>query len=84
MNELQLLKRLATAAAEEEPPRVDVSQRVPAILTAQELDSEAPFLWIAGLSSAAAVVVGVVAYKSLDTWTDPLQTLFLGLTWMMT
>jgi hypothetical protein len=84
MNEVEILRKLAAAADKEKIPAVDVSRRVIAQLSAQEDDVSESWIWIAALSSAAALLVGVLAYQALDVWTDPLQAVFYNLRWIMT
>ena len=53
MNELELLKKLGSAAQREEVPDVDVSHRVLSALAAAEDDLSPSLAWIAGVSFAA-------------------------------
>lgn len=84
MNELDILKRLWITAQKETVPEVNVSSRVIATLNAEPYDDNQAWAWIASLSIAAALVVGIVAYPALDLLTDPLQGLVSNFTWIMT
>ena len=78
---------LAARARGETLPRVDVAGRVIAILTAEEdrLDriTERPLMWVAVLSSAAAVPAGVLAIVAYYTWVNPLFEISQAIAWVM-
>lgn len=76
MNEIDILKRLASAARREEVPHVDVSQRVLASISAPEDEMNRCLAWIAAFSAAAAVPATVVAVQTLEVLSDPLREFF--------
>jgi hypothetical protein len=78
MNELELLKKLGSAAQREEVPEVDVSRRVLSSLAAPD-DLSSPLAWIAGVSFAVSVIVATIAFYDVAVWMDPLRDLFFSL-----
>ena len=82
MNELELLKKLATAAKREDVPLPDVSARVLATLKIQETPSLGPLAWVAGGAVVVAVPVVILAVLALETLNDPFLSFFYPLTWM--
>jgi hypothetical protein len=78
MNELELLKKLGSAAQREEVPEVDVSRRVLAALAAPEDDLSRSLAWIAGVSFAVSVIVAVIAFYDAASWMDPLRDIFFS------
>jgi hypothetical protein len=79
MNEVQLLQKLAAAAARETVPRVNVSTRPYALLEVVEDDVSRPLGWMAAFSSAFALPVLLIAAYWVDAWLDPmLQILALS------
>ncbi len=76
MTELEILKKLASAARREDVPQVDVCQRVLASLGTPEDELNRCLAWIAGLSAAAAVPAAIVAFQALEVMSDPLRELF--------
>ena len=78
---------LAARARGETPPCVDVSGRVIAILAAEQdrLDrlTERPLMWLAVLSSAAAVPATVLAIVAYYTWVDPLFEISQAIAWVV-
>ena len=78
---------LATRARGETHPCVDVAGRVIAILTAEQdrLDrmTEKPLMWLAVLSSAAAVPAAVLAIVAYYTWVDPLFEISQAIAWVI-
>ena len=78
---------LAARARSETPPRVDVAGRVIAILTAEQdrLDrmTERPLMWLAVLSSAAAIPAAVLAIVAYYTWVDPLFEISQAIAWVI-
>ena len=75
MNEIELLKKLGSAAQREDVPEVDVSRRVLSSLAAPD-DVSSPLMWIAGVSFAVSVVVAAIALYDAAAWMDPLRDLF--------
>jgi len=80
------LKILAAKARGEIPPRVDVADRVIAILTAEKYQRqsvpERPLMWMAAFSSVAAVVAVLFAIVFYDQWTDPLIEISQAISWV--
>lgn len=78
---------LAARARGETPPGIDVAGRVIAILTAEQdrLDrlTEKPLMWLAVLSSAAAVPATVLAIVAYYTWVDPLFEISQAIAWVV-
>jgi len=73
--EEQIILKLAEAARAESPPRVDVANRVMAILyerQAQRVAESTAFAWVAGVGAAAAVPLVVAAMSVWQTMTDPM------------
>lgn len=87
MRNQNLFQILAAQARGETPPRVDVAGRVISILTAEQdrLDriSERPLMWLAVLSSAAAVPAAVLAIVAYYTWVNPLFEISQAIAWVM-
>jgi hypothetical protein len=72
MNELEILGKLAAAANREHAPEVSLSREViAAINVAQDEQDDRPLVWIACLSSAAAIIACILAVQSFDVWSDP-------------
>ncbi|MBI5252460.1 MAG: hypothetical protein HY912_23445 [Desulfomonile tiedjei] len=71
MKELEILKKLAAAANREQAPEVSVSAGIIAVINARDEQADRPLMWIAGLASAAALTVGVLAVQTFDLWLDP-------------
>ncbi len=78
---------LVTGAAKEQPPQVNVADRVIATLTAQDKQLERiwdrPLMWIAALSSAAAVPFVGLAVFLHNIWTGPLYEISKAISWVM-
>ena len=74
--------KLAKASRAEETPSVDVSGRVLASIRGREtVTGYAPFQWIAVGSTVAATAMSLSIVSLYETWSDPLNTLFLDLFW---
>jgi len=77
MNEQDILRRLAQAAATQAPPRVDVTDWVLHDLALAPQRRVDPVLkWFAAAAAAAAVVVTGAAAGAWVQWQDPLAELF--------
>lgn len=80
------LKMLAAKARGETPPCVNVTDSVIAILTAKKYRnasvSERPLMWLAALSSVAAVVTVLFAIVIYNKWTDPLFEISQAISWV--
>ena len=87
MRNQNLFQILAAQARGEMPPHVDVAGRVISILTVEEdrLDriTERPLMWLALLSSAAAVPAAVLAIVAYYTWVNPLFEISQAIAWVM-
>jgi hypothetical protein len=71
MNELDIIRKLAVAAKGETIPEVSVTRAVIAAINANTEQSDRPLMWIAGLSSLAALAACVLAVQAFETWPDP-------------
>ena len=79
---LTKIEELARASRQEETPVVDVSNRVLASIEKRELSSGwVPLQWIAVGSSVAAVAMAISVVGLYQTWSEPLNTVFLDLFW---
>jgi hypothetical protein len=76
MTELEILRKLASAARREEVPHVDVCQRVLASISTPEDELNRCLAWIAGLSAAAAVPAAILAFQAVEIMSDPLREFF--------
>lgn len=79
MSDLSQFERLAQAARGEHTPRIDVAARVAATVNAIQREraayraaGDSPLLVFAGLSLAAAVLVGMLALPCWESLQDPL------------
>ena len=81
------MKILTARARSEASPRVDVGNKVLAILEAQQNNlvriSERPLMWLAVFSSAAAIPAAVLAIVAYYTWVDPLFEISQAIAWVM-
>jgi hypothetical protein len=76
MNEVQILRKLASAARREPVPNVCVCNRVLNALDDSGDELDRYLAWIAGFSAAAAVPAGILAVYILEVVTDPVGQLF--------
>ncbi len=80
------LRILAAKARGEMPPRVDVADRVLAILTAEKYQRqsvpEKPLMWMAALSSVAAVFAVLFAIVLYNIKIDPLMEISQAISWV--
>jgi hypothetical protein len=75
---LTTFDKLAGAARMEEIPSIDVSGRVMVAIRRQEsAHGYAPLQWIAAGSIVAATAMSLSMVSLYQTWSDPLNTLFL-------
>jgi hypothetical protein len=83
-------------ARNETPPRVDVADRVLAILSAKQdrsvgrpkrvqllFASERPWMYLAAVSSAAAIPAGLLTFFLYQAWSDPLAELVEAVSWVI-
>jgi hypothetical protein len=79
---LTRIDKLAKASRAEETPSVDVSGRVLASIQRRETSyGFVPLQWIAVGSTVAAIAMSLSIVSLYETWSDPLNTLFLDLFW---
>lgn len=87
---------LIARARNEAPPRVDVADRVLAILSAKQdrslehrhrvqllFASERLWMYLAAVSSAAAIPVALLTFFLYQTWSDPLAELIEAVSWVI-
>jgi presenilin-like A22 family membrane protease len=81
------LRILAVKARGEMPPRVDVADRVIAILTTEKYQRqsipEKPLMWMAAVSSVAAVFAVLFAIFLYNVETDPLMEISQAISWVV-
>ncbi|MFC1572721.1 hypothetical protein ACFL6M_03890 [Candidatus Eisenbacteria bacterium] len=73
---LKHLDKIAARARGEQPPRVDVSERVVTHLLQRQPRVDRPLLVFALGSVAAAIVVALITIPLLNSVSDPLWALF--------
>ena len=82
-----LFNILCDKAKNEEVPKVDVSERAIAIIGASEMRTDwfwdRPLMWVAALSSAAAVPVVIMAIMLHNMWIGPLFEISQAISWAM-
>jgi len=86
MNIDDRLKALARQGHGDSPPAVDVADRIVQILTTSPhmvVLLERLWMWMAGLSCAAAVAVLVVAVPFYDLWNDPFLEVMETISWVI-
>jgi hypothetical protein len=87
MKNKELFNALVTRAANEQSPRVNVGDNVIAALMARDKRLERiwakPLMWIAALSSAAAVPFVTLAVFLNNIWTGPLNEISKAISWVM-
>ena len=81
MDAMETVERLAATARRENPPRIDVSEKVIQSLRTQEADREeslfsAPLFRFSAVSFASALIVGAFALESWLSMHDPMVQLF--------
>jgi hypothetical protein len=80
------LRILAAKARGEIHPHVDVTDSVIAILTAKKYRNahipERPLMWMAAVSSVAAVFTVIFAIVLHLMWTDPLMEISQAISWV--
>ena len=87
MNADERFRRLAGRAREDSPPPIDVADRVVRVLTARPPAAvsmpERTWMWMAGLSVAAAAAVGVMAIPFYEMWNDPFTEVVETISWVI-
>ena len=82
MDHEKLIEQLAARARMEQPPQVDVTDRVMAAVRRGAEVAEfptAPLAWVAGLGAAAALPIAIIAFGDWDVISDPLLTVLIDL-----
>jgi hypothetical protein len=86
MNMENFLRKLADNARMETPPDVDIADNVMLIISSQQLRNQVydkPFVWMASLSSAAAIAIGTLAIYAYYAWTNPLAEISDTIAWAL-
>lgn len=87
MNMEKLLRKLADKARMETPPDIDVVDNVMRIISAERVTNvvsyDKPFVWMASLSTAAAVAIGTLAVYAYYTWSNPLMEMSETIAWAL-
>lgn len=87
MNIEDRLRVLARSAHRESPPSVDVADRVVRVLLTREPATislpERTWMWMAGLSVAAAATVLVAAIPFYEAWNDPFIEVVETISWVI-
>ena len=87
MNNNNLFNAFVASASKEESPQVNVAERVITTLRAQDKRLEwiwdRPLMWVAALSSAAAVPFVAVAVFLHNIWLGPLFEISKAISWVM-
>jgi hypothetical protein len=85
MNWEQKIERLAARAQAEPTPRVDVTQNVLRILTAEQAQpltaAERFWMWLAAAASVVAVPAMVVAFTAYTRSAGPLNEIAEAISW---
>lgn len=79
MNDFDLLDRLAAAARREQPPGIDVAERVLRTIAKPPPRSDRIFFWMALGSAAAAAACAIVALPAWEVLVDPLAQVMIAL-----
>jgi hypothetical protein len=81
-----LLRRLANKARLETTPDIDVVDSVMRKISAQPAASvrldDKPFVWMASLSTAAAIGIGTFAVYAYFAWSNPLSEMSETIAWV--
>lgn len=87
MDPEKLIKGLAKRAGLEATPEVDVVYQVLARLrrdySAATWEYEKPMMWVAGISTVAALSLAVVAFIAYFASLDPLSEISQTISWVM-
>lgn len=82
-----LFNILCERARSEDPPQVNVAERAIAVIAASEMRTDwfwdRPLMWVAALSSAAAVPLVVTAIMLHNMWVGPLFEISQAISWAM-
>ena len=79
--------KLCEKAREEKVPKVNVAGRTIALIEANEIRTgwfwDRPLMWVAALSSAAAIPLVVMALLIHNFWSEPLYEITQAISWAM-
>ena len=82
-----LLRKLANRARMETAPDIDVVDIVMSRISAQTVSAvgpdDKPFVWIASLSTAAAIAIGTFAIYAYYAWSNPLSEMSETIAWVL-
>jgi hypothetical protein len=82
-----LLQKLARKARLETMPDVDVVDSVMRIISQQQTGAvesiDRPFVWMASLSTAAAIAIGSFAIYAYYAWSNPLTEMSETIAWVL-
>ena len=82
-----IIENLFEKARGDKPPKVDVADRVISIITATEKKPELfwdkPLMWIAALSTAAAIPFAMLAFFINNIKVGPLFEISQAISWVM-
>ncbi len=80
MDAMETVERLAASARRENPPRIDVSEKVIQSLRARETDREnlfsGPLFKFSAVSFVSALIVGAFALQAWMSMHDPMVQMF--------
>ena len=80
-------EKLVEKARLETPPDIDVADQVMRIIESDRIKVvntyDKPFIWMAGLSTAAAVTIAGIAIYGYFAWTNPLVEMSETISWVM-
>jgi len=81
------LRKLANRARLETAPDIDVVDSVMRRISANQALSvqsyDKPFVWMASLSTAAAVAIGTFAVYAYYAWANPLSEISEAIAWVL-
>ena len=84
MKDEELMEKLASRARLETPPKVDITDKVMAVLEGgvpEERLAYNPLAWVAAVSAPIAAGVAIFAFYTLEDWSDSLLGLLNGIPW---
>ena len=83
----KFLSKLASQARLEMAPEIDVADQVMRIIASDRIKIvttyERPFMWMAGLSTAAAIAIGTLAIYGYYAWNNPLFEMSETIAWVL-
>jgi hypothetical protein len=83
----KLFRKLAEKARLETAPDIDVVDNVMQIINAERVlniaSYDKPFVWMASLSTAAAVAIGTFAIYAYYAWANPLAEISETIAWAL-